>query len=78
MEANENQQGVVRCIGKPSDEVKVYLEEKSDLFLKENMTDRVKFMPNAAYCTLTYENGVLIPERYGISDHLPETSVHPI
>lgn len=41
MEANENQQGVVRCIGKPSDEVKVYLEEKSDLFLKENMTDRV-------------------------------------
>ena len=41
MEAKENQQGVVRCIGKPSDEVKVYLEEKSDLFLKENMTDRV-------------------------------------
>lgn len=41
MEANENQQGVVRCIGKPGEEVKVYLEEKSDLFLKENMTDRV-------------------------------------
>ena len=41
METGENQQGVVRCIGKPNDEVKVYLEEKSDLFLKENMTDRV-------------------------------------
>ena len=41
MEANENQQGVVRCIGKPNDDVKVYLEEKSDLFLKENMTNRV-------------------------------------
>ncbi len=41
MEANENQQSVVRCVGKPSEEVKVYLEEKSDLFLKENMTDRV-------------------------------------
>lgn len=41
MEINENQQGVVRCIGKPSDDIKVYLEEKSDLFLKENMTDRV-------------------------------------
>lgn len=47
-------------------------------YTEENMTDRVQFMPNAAYCTLTYENGVLIPERYGISDHLPETSVHPI
>ncbi len=41
MEANENQQSVVRCVGKPNEEVKVYLEEKSDLFLKENMTDRV-------------------------------------
>lgn len=41
METNENQQGVVRCIGKPGDDIKVYLEEKSDLFLKENMTDRV-------------------------------------
>ncbi len=41
MEANENQQSVVRCVGKPGEEVKVYLEEKSDLFLKENMTDRV-------------------------------------
>ena len=47
-------------------------------YTEENMTDRVQFMPNAAYCTLTYENGVLKPERYGISDHLPETSVHPI
>lgn len=41
METNENQQSVVRCVGKPDEEVKVYLEEKSDLFLKENMTDRV-------------------------------------
>ncbi len=41
MGANENQQGVVRCIGKPDEEVRVYLEEKSDLFFKENMTDRV-------------------------------------
>lgn len=41
MDTNENQQGQVRCIGKPSEEVKVYLEERSDLFLKENMTDRV-------------------------------------
>lgn len=38
---NENPQGVVRCVGKPNEEVKVYLEEKSDLFLKENMTNRV-------------------------------------
>ena len=41
MDTKDNQQGVVRCIGKPNEEVKVYLEEKSDLFLKENMTDRV-------------------------------------
>lgn len=43
MEANENQQSVVRCVGKPDEEVKVYLEEKSDLFLKENMTERVGY-----------------------------------
>ncbi len=41
IETNGNQQSVVRCVGKPNEEVKVYLEEKSDLFLKENMTDRV-------------------------------------
>ena len=41
MEEKETQQSVVRCVGKPSEEVKIYLEEKSDLFLKENMTDRV-------------------------------------
>lgn len=41
MEEKDTQQSVVRCIGKPSEEIKVYLEEKSDLFLKENMTDRV-------------------------------------
>lgn len=41
MDTNENLQGAVRCIGKPNEEVKIYLEEKSDLFLKENMTDRV-------------------------------------
>ena len=41
MEEKETQQGVVRCIGKPSEDVKIYLEEKSDLFLKENMTNRV-------------------------------------
>lgn len=41
MDTNENQQGIVRCVGKPDEEVKVYLEEKSDLFLKENMTNRV-------------------------------------
>ena len=41
MEEKGTQQSVVRCVGKPSEEVKVYLEEKSDLFLKENMTDRV-------------------------------------
>lgn len=41
MTTNENGQGIVRCIGRPNEEVKVYLEEKSDLFLKENMTNRV-------------------------------------
>lgn len=41
MENIDNQQSVVRCMGKPNEAVKVYLEEKSDLFLKENMTDRV-------------------------------------
>ena len=41
MEASQNPKGVVRCVGKPGEQVKVYLEEKSDLFLKENMTDRV-------------------------------------
>ena len=41
MAATDNQQSMVRCVGKPGEEVKVYLEEKSDLFLKENMTDRV-------------------------------------
>lgn len=43
MGTNENQQGVVRCVGKPNENVKVYLEERSDLFLKENMTDRVGY-----------------------------------
>lgn len=41
MEEKETRQSVVKCIGKPGEEVKVYLEERSDLFLKENMTDRV-------------------------------------
>lgn len=47
-------------------------------YTEENMTDRVKFMPNCAYCILTYEDGKLIPETYGISGHLPETNVHPV
>lgn len=41
MTTNENAQAVVRCIGKPNEDVKVYLEERSDLFLKENITNRV-------------------------------------
>lgn len=47
-------------------------------YTEQNMTDRVKFMPNAAYCILNFEEGKLIPVEYFCASHLPETNVHPI
>ncbi len=40
-------------------------------YTEENMLDRVPFMVNSSYSTLAYEGGVLFPEEYGITSHLP-------
>lgn len=47
-------------------------------YTEENMDDRLKLMQNCAYCILDCENGRLIPRKYGISEHLPETKIHPV
>lgn len=44
----------------------------------EDMNDSVKYMPNAAYAVLEYEDGRLTPILYSVSDHLPHTEVKPI
>ena len=43
-----------------------------------DMTERVPFMKNGAYCILEYENGTLLPIEYGIDSHLPKSKVKPI
>ena len=43
-----------------------------------NMTDRVLFMPNSAYCVLEFENDALVPVKYFCAEHLPKTNVHPV
>jgi len=39
---------------------------------EQNMTDKVPFMPNAAYCTLTFDGEKLIPEKYFYAEHLSD------
>lgn len=45
-------------------------------FTDENMLDRVPFMVNSSYCTLAYEDGVLTPGEYGVTDHLPKNTAY--
>ena len=44
----------------------------------EDMNDVVRYMPNAAYAALEYEDGKLCPILYSASEHLPHTDVKPI
>jgi broad specificity phosphatase PhoE len=39
-------------------------------YTEQNMTDRVKFMPNASYCILEYDGEKLIPCEYFCTSHL--------
>ena len=47
-------------------------------YTEQNMTDRVPFMLNAAYCILEYDGERLIPVSYNINSHLPKSKVKPI
>ena len=44
----------------------------------EDMNDAVRYMPNAAYAVLEYQDGRLYPIVYSVSEHLPHTDVKPI
>ena len=43
-----------------------------------DMTERVPFMKNGAFCILEYLDGSLAPIEYGIDSHLPKSKVNPI